>query len=68
MDLIEIKKIINDFGISMPKLAEKIGISDSSFKKKIEPEKYSGYNFSEVELLKLKSAVLELAERLSARV
>ena len=68
LQLKEIKKVIDEFGISMPKLAEKLGISDSSFKKKIEPEKYAGYSFSKNELESLENVVLELVGKLKILV
>lgn len=60
----KIRELIKEFGISMPKLASKVGMSSSSFKKKIEPSKYP-YKFSDEELTKLENAVLELSKRLS---
>lgn len=68
MNIQEIKSIINEFGISMPKLAEKLGISNSSFKKKIEPEKYTGYSFNNDEKEKLEKEVLYLSERLKISI
>lgn len=60
----QIKEIIKEFGISMPKLASKSGIGLSSLKKKIEPEKYKGYALTEEECVRVKKTLSELKEKL----
>ena len=64
MDIQQVKRIIDDYRISMPRLALKIGISDSAFKKKIEPKKYPRYAFSEMEMKKLSTVVRALKDQL----
>ena len=62
----ELKQVINEFGISMPKISKKMNMSVSSFKKKIS-NKYKN-SFSDLELQRLNNIINELKNKVESCV